>query len=205
MIVSSDDQDFRRALSGNDAKGRQGCDIFRRVLSEATTENPSWPTASDGEEIFETKLPYCELVTIAGVSNIPDLCKADHDVSPPTAPLMGRARRSVSTTANAKAVISIHSPHQLLIVTKEFRDLFGYTIDSEICGRALRNLYGPRTDLKTVASSIRSVAVLNSTRHSIVLYSRDGEGKVFNATFSPFLSDTDTLAGCLLELSPDNS
>jgi hypothetical protein len=203
MILSNDVQDFRRALSGNDVKGRQGCEFFRRALSDTTTENPSWPCANDREEIFETKLPYCELVTIAGVSNIPDLCQVDHDV--PAAPVKGRAVRSVSATSNAKAVISIHSPHQLLIVTKEFRDLFGYTIDSEICGRALRNLYGPRTDQKTIASSIRSVAMVNSTSHSVVLYSRDGEGSVFNATFSPFLSDKDTLAGCLLELSPEDS
>jgi hypothetical protein len=38
-------------------------------------------------------------------------------------------------------------------------------------------------------------------RHTIVLYNRDGEGLTVAATFSPFLSDAETLAGCLLELS----
>jgi hypothetical protein len=201
MVQSTDDQDFRRALSGNDAQGKKGCNIFRRVLSDATNENSSRNCSLDGEEICEPTLQYCELVTIAGVSDIPEICRTDQPISPPAAPVMGRAARSISATANAKAVISIYPPHQLLIVTKEFRDLFGYTVDSEICGRALRNLYGPRTDPKTIASSMRSVAMINSASHSVVLYNRDGEGSEFNAMFTPFLSDAETLAGCLLELS----
>ena len=199
------DHGFRRALSGNDVKGKQGCDHFRRAQSDASSKTSSGLCAPDGAEIFETKLKYCELVTIAGVSNIPELCTVDCDIGPPPAPVMGRSVRSVSAPADAKAVFSIHSPHPLLIITKEFRDLFGYTIDNEICGRALRNLYGPRTDQQAIVSSIRSISMIDTTKHPIVLYSRDGEGYVFTATFSPFLSDTDTLAGCLLELSPDKS
>ncbi len=97
------------------------------MLIDSTSEKFTRASAVDGEEIFETNLSYCELVTIAGVSNIPDLCGADHDSRPPAASVMGRAGRTVLAIAtNVKAVFSIFSPHQLRIVTKELRDLFEY-------------------------------------------------------------------------------
>jgi hypothetical protein len=38
--------------------------------------------------------------------------------------------------------------------------------------------------------------------HTIVLYNRDGESVQVKALFTPYLSDAETLAGCLLELFP---
>jgi hypothetical protein len=43
------------------------------------------------------------------------------------------------------------------------------------------------------------------TCHTIVLYNRDGEGVQVKAHFTPYLSDAETLAGCLLKLSPANA
>ncbi len=90
------------------------------------------------------------------------------------------------------------------MVTQDFCSLFRFTIDSEICGRALKTLYGPRTDLDAIALCIQGVAMNEATCHTIVLYNRKGEGVQVEAKFSPFLSDAETLAGCLLELSPAN-
>ncbi len=140
------------------------------------------------------------------MSDIPELCSFGDDHEPPTAPYPGHPTLvSTSTKSKVSAILSLHHPHKLLIVTQDFCDLFRYTVDSEICGRALKTLYGPRTDLDVITSSIQGVAMNEATRHTLVLYNRDGEGVQVLARFSPFLSDAETLAGCLLELSPASS
>jgi hypothetical protein len=152
---------------------------------------------------LEFQMKYFELVTIAGVSDIPELCPLDDKYEMPTAPCAGHSTPfSARAKPLASVILSLQYPHRLLIVTQDFCDLFRYTIESEICGRALKTLYGPRTDQGAIESSIRSVAMNKVTCYSIVLYNRDGEGLQVKARFSPFLSDTETLAGCLLELSP---
>ena len=151
-------------------------------------------------------MKYCELVTIAGVSDIPELCNFEDEYDLPNAPCVGHTT-TISARAKPQAcvILSLHHPHKLLIVTQDFCNLFRYTVDSEICGRALKTLYGPRTDLDAIASSIQGAAMNEATCHTLVLYNRDGEGVQVLARFSPFLSDAETLAGCLLELSPASS
>jgi hypothetical protein len=153
---------------------------------------------------FEFPLSYSEIVVIAGVSDIPEFFSLPNEEDPPSAPIGGRGLKFSKSKANAKAVISLYSPHKLLIVTQDVCNLFGYFVDSEICGRALATLFGPRTDLSAIEAGIQSVAMNTSTSHTIVLYNRDGEGLTVVVTFSPFLSDAETLAGCLLELSTEN-
>ncbi len=166
------------------------------------TDESSGPGTDIGARSdLECRIPYSEMIVIAGVSDVPELWRIQDDQDPPSAPIGGRGLRSQRQTANAKAVFSLHPPHKLLIVTQDVCDLFRYVVDSEICGRALTTLFGPRTDLSAIASGIQSVAMNTVARHTIVLYNRDGEGLTVAATFSPFLSDAETLAGCLLELS----
>ena len=206
-LVASGAKSFtlRRNLSVSDMNGRSGRRLRQSSLSDLTDESfSSSQTDLASEPEFHFK--YCELVTIAGVSDIPDLCPFEEEHELPYAPCAGRTTSiAPSTKPQASVVLSLHYPHKLLIVTQSFCSLFRYTIDSEICGRALKTLYGPRTDPDAIASDIRGVAMNEATRRTIVLYNRDGEGVQVMARFSPFLSDAETLAGCLLELCPTNS
>ncbi len=96
---------------------------------------------------------------------------------------------------------SLKYPHKLLIVTRDFCDLFGYTaVDSEICGRDLKTLFGPRTDPAAISLGMQSTAMIETASHRVALYRRDGDCVEVDATFSPYLSDSATLAGCLLDL-----
>jgi hypothetical protein len=197
---------LRRNLSISDISGKRGGRALRRSVSDLTDESSGSGTDIGACSDFELQIPYSEMVVIAGVCDVPELWYIQNDGDPPSAPIGGRGLRShKQQRANAKAVFSLHSPHKLLIVTQDVCDLFGYVVVSEICGRALTTLFGPRTDRSAIASGIQSVAMNTVAHHDIVLYNREGEGLMVTATFSPLLSDAETLAGCLLELSPADS
>ena len=101
-LLTSDDLSFRRALSGNDIRGKKLCENFRRVLSDATNENSSILYALDGEEICQPKLQYTELVTIAGVSDIPELCSVDSEEKPPPADAYPKLIKSQARSAEIR-------------------------------------------------------------------------------------------------------
>jgi hypothetical protein len=194
----------RKNLSVSDMNGRCAHRFRQSSLSDLTDES-SFSSQNEPISELEIQMKYCELVTIAGVSDIPELCPLEDKYEPPTAPCAGHsASFSARTKPKASVILSLHHPHKLLMVTQDFCNLFRFTIDSEICGRALKTLYGPRTDLDAIALCIQGVAMNEATCQTIVLYNRDGEGVQVKAKFSPFLSDAETLAGCLLELSPAN-
>ena len=95
----------------------------------------------------------------------------------------------------------MNAPHKLLIVTEGFCELFGYSAaESEICGRDLKVLFGPRTDSAAISLGMKSAAMIEATLFIVALYKRDGDCVQVEATFSPYMSDSDTLAGCLLDL-----
>ena len=186
----------RRTLSANDSFTKQG-NQWERCLSDGNC-------LSKPENIFtdiECKLQYCELVAIPGVGDIPKLYEEDVDIVQPSAPFVGIGCRKSNTRANlAQAVVSLKSPFKFLIVTKDFCELFGYTrIDSEICGRDIKTLFGPRTDISAIFAGMQSAAMINEACHSVALYNRDGDVVQVDMKFSAYLSDSDTLAGCLLE------
>ncbi len=192
----------RKNLSVSDMNAPRGFRLRHSSLSDLTGETFS-PSPSGSISELEFQMNYSELVTIAGVSDIPELCPFEDEYDMPCAPCAGHsASFSARSKQLASGIVSLQFPHKLLIVTQDFCDLFRYTIDSEICGRALKTLYGPRTNPSAIESGLRSVALNEATIHTIVLYNRDGEGVQVKARFSPFLSDAETLAGCLLELSP---
>ena len=191
----------RRTLSVNDSSGKRGARLRRSSLSDLTDESCSAKEEILFPEIVPS-LKYSEFVTVAGVSDIPMLYQDDTDDGQlPLAPC-AVARRKSKPKPTAKALVSLTSPHKLLIVTKEFCDLFGYFVDSEICGRALKTLVGPRTDLSAVLSGMQSVAMIDIACFSLALYNRDGEEVKVEVTFSPYMSDSETLSGCLLDVVP---
>ena len=186
----------RRTLSANDSFTKQG-NQWERCLSDGNC-------LSKPENIFtdiECKLQYCELVAIPGVGDIPKLYEEDVDIVQPSAPFVGSGCRKSNSRANlAQAVVSLKCPFKFLIVTKDFCELFGYTrIDSEICGRDIKTLFGPRTDISAIFAGMQSAAMVNEACHSVALYNRDGDVVQVDMKFSAYLSDSDTLAGCLLE------
>ena len=160
------------------------------------------PSTEDKIDEIEFKTRYCELVAIPGVSDIPQLNSADIDDVLPSAPIFGaNFRKQPTPNIQAKAVASLNYPHKLLIVTRDFCELFGYTaMDSEICGRDLKTLFGPRTDPAAVSQGMQSAAMIETASHCVALYTRDGDCLEVEATFSPYMSDEETLAGCLLDL-----
>jgi hypothetical protein len=197
----------RRNLSVSDMNARRGSRLRQSSLSDLTDETSSPQSLDEPLHELEFQIKYCELVTIAGVSDIPEFCPFGEEYDPPSAPCAGHYTGSFSVKSKppASVILSLHFPHKLLIVTQGFCNLFKYTTDSEICGRALKTLYGPRTDSGAIESGIHSVAMNEVTCHTIVLYNRDGEGVQVKALFTPYLSDAETLAGCLLELTPTNA
>ncbi len=192
---------LRRNLSASDVNRRSGNRLRQSSLSDLT--DGSFSSSQNETVEIDFQLNYCELVTVAGVSDIPDLCPFEDEYELPSAPCAGHiTSTSTKTRSLASVILSLYYPHKLLIVTQDFCNLFQYTVDSEICGRALKTLYGPRTDPEAISSGIHGVAMNEATCRTIVLYNRDGEGLQLKARFSPFLSDAETLAGCLLEVTP---
>ena len=190
------DYSARRTLSANDSFTKQG-NQWERCLSDGNCLSKPENIVTD----IECKLQYCELVAIPGVGDIPKLYEEDVDIVQPSAPFVGIGCRKSNTRANlAQAVVSLKSPFKFLIVTKDFCELFGYTrIDSEICGRDIKTLFGPRTDISAIFAGMQSAAMVNEACHSVALYNRDGDVVQVDMKFSAYLSDSDTLAGCLLE------
>ena len=188
----------RRMLSSNDIKGKSGSFLKRSSWSDLTEVS-----SNDEDTIIdmEFRLEYCEMVLVAGVSDIPEPfdLRDDHLQVQPCAPL--GARKIDVAQSKAKAVVSLLSPYKLLNVTRAFCDLFGYMEDSDICGRSLKTLAGPRTDLAAIYNGLQRSAAIERTQQRIALYGRDGQHVDLEATFSPYLSDAETLSGCLLELA----
>ena len=188
-----------RAMSANDCSAKGGCH-WERCLSDGNCLSKPENIVTD----IECKLQYCELVAIPGVSHIPQFYEEGVEIMPPSAPFVGSGCRTLNTSitrANiAQAVVSLKSPFKFLIVTKDFCELFDYTrIDSEICGRDVKTLFGPRTDISAIFAGMQSAAMINEACHSVALYNRDGDVVQVDMKFSAYLSDSDTLAGCLLD------
>jgi hypothetical protein len=191
----------RRTLSANDTSGKRRAPLRKSSMSDLTDE-----TCVVNEENLCPDVAslgnYREFVAIAGVSDIPVLYTAESDDCPPLAPCAIARRKKSASKPQAKALVSLASPHRLLIITKEFCDLFGYSADSEICGRALKTLVGPRTDLAALGAGMQSAASMEVACYNLALYNRNGEDVKVEVTFSPYMSDSETLAGCLLDLVP---
>ena len=187
----------RRILSVNDMNVKRIPNLRRSGTSDLTGESSS----DDGIGLITCKMRYSELVTVAGVSDIPELFSIALEEFPPYAPIPWARKLSIPKP-RAMAIVSLSAPHKLIIVTADFCVLLGYTEQTEICGRALKTIFGPRTDLNTIASGMQSCANIECAGCTAALYNRNGESLDVTMSFSPYLSDKETLAGCLLELTP---
>jgi hypothetical protein len=171
--------------------------LRRRASSDLTIGVPS----SQNDEFLvriESKLQYSELVSEAGIGDIPDFYNFMEEI-PPTAPICGM-RRQLPTKPQAKAVISLMSPHKFVIVTQSFCDLFNFQGGSETCDRSFKMIVGPQTDLAAISSGFQCAANVECCVNKLILYNREGKGRELEVSFSPFLLDSETLAGCLLEI-----
>jgi hypothetical protein len=187
----------RRNLSVHDMGSTKKKPLQHSSLSDLTDEISATPADEIGE--CDLHMPYAEVVTIAGVSDIPEL-NAAHDEEVPPALSIGRAKKPTVPKPKLNAVISLIAPHKLLILTKDFCNLFGYSIEAEICGRAVKILQGPRTDPSALSSAIKNCAAGSSLVRTIVLYGRDGNDIEVEASFSPYICGDESLAGCLMEI-----
>ena len=191
---------MRRSLSDADIKGKRRGSLFQNSMGELSLEQHR--SADSLMSGLGGKLKYCDFVTVAGVSDIPALVTENEQE--PVGISFTRLADLKNRRSNLRVVVSLLPPHKLLVVTQELCAFFGYldARESEICGRPLHTLFGPRTDQATIESGIQHTAHLVASQHTVVLYNRDGQDVEVAATFSPYLSDRDTLAGCLLELAP---
>lgn len=188
----------RRNMSDGDMGAKRSSPFRRPSMSDVSFEITANP--DDGPVECDLTMPYSEIVTIAGVSDIPQLFGGEDEELPPP-PSMGKLPRR-APILKPKAVVSLIAPHKMLIVSEDFCSLFGYSVESEICGRAVKVLQGPRTDPSTLVSGIKGSALGSSTRRNIILYGREGNDMELEACFSPYQSGDESLAGCLLELHP---
>ena len=189
------DSRFRKNLSDRDMAAKSTSQLQCSDLTDRTF-------ASADDHAFECDLtmPYSEIVTVAGISEIPQLDSNCIDEVPP-APLPGRRSNASAPKPKPTAVVSMVSPHKLLIISEEFCELFGYSgLGDEICGRAVKMLEGPRSDPCILVAGIKSAALASTTISDLILYDRDGEEVELRVTFSPYVGGDATLAGCLLQL-----
>jgi hypothetical protein len=178
--------------------GGKACSRMRRP---SLSDVPDEFSVNQLEEPNECDLtmPYSEIVTIPGVSDVPQLHGCDCEELPPP-PSMGRSRKR-TRKKKPNAVISLISPHKLLIVSEDLCALFRYTVESEISGRAVKLLQGPRTDPTLIVAGIKGSALGASMVKNVILYDREGNAMELEASFSPYQSGDESLAGCLLELN----
>ncbi len=174
--------------------------LQRSSMSDLSDESSAFATDVSASEC-DLKMPYAEIVTIAGVSDIPILSGQEMEEVPP-APSSGRRPKTARPKPKPRAVVSLVSPHKLLMLSKDFCELFGFSVESEICGRAVKILQGPRTDPDLVVSAIKNAAMASTTCTNVVLYDREGTDIELEIKFSPYMSGDEALAGCLMELSP---
>ena len=148
----------RRTLSVNDSSGKKKATPLRKSVSDLTAEG-SAPSEESAHTncIIECKLRYCEAVAVPGVSDIPQLYGLEEDDAPSAPVAGGSFRNQRKADPTAKAVVSLNAPHKFLIVTHELCELFGYTtVESEICGRDLKTIFGPRTDYAAIETGMQS-------------------------------------------------
>ena len=193
----------RRNMSVSDMNAKRPAflKLKRSSMSDVTDESSASANDVSGSEC-DLKMPYSEIVAIAGVSDIPLLHGQEIDEVPP-APSSGWRSKTARIKPKPKAVVSLVSPHKLLMLSKDFCELFGFSIDeSEICGRAVKILQGPRTDPVMLVAAIKNAAMGSTTCTNMVLYDREGTDMELEVKFSPYMSGDEALAGCLMELSP---
>ena len=185
----------RRSLSSNSL-----VDDLNKLLVDESIEK--------AEARYANKTGY--LVHVPGVCSVPifhTLNDLDDDL-PPTPPWKGalggkRSNSFTSRTAEivtARAVVTLGSPHNFLMVSSELRRMLECNLDSEICGRSIKEIMsGPYSDFDALASAIRGTALLESSSINLVICPKIGKDKDVTASFSPYYGADKALSGCLIE------
>ena len=193
-------------MSAGDLSTKRSFSHQRSSMSDFTDAVSA--SADDNTSEYDLIWLDHEIVMIAGVNEPPELQSQDI-VQVPLPSYNGRCFEPLIPKPHPKAVVLLESPNTFLIVSREFCNLFGFSVESEICGRAVDVLQGPRTDLSMLVSGITGSALAPTTRSRIILYDRAGRDIELDISFSLFLPVSgdnmligdEPLAGCVMELS----
>jgi hypothetical protein len=109
------------------------------------------------------------------------------------------AKRSLPTV-----VVSLVKPHKILTTSTATCDLLGFGAE-EMMGRSLNLLHGPKTDVKAVMGAIKNTGLLSTANFSTIMYARDGSERSIRALCIPYFGEGGVLAGCKLQLLPEDT
>ena len=110
-----------------------------------------------------------------------------------------KEERKKHQTKVPSAIISLVKPHKFLSVSKDLCSFYGLSAE-EITGRTIRTIQGPKTDSGAITAAIKNTGLLSSTTLKTFLYSSDGADHELSLSFSPFVAENGSLAGCELHL-----
>ena len=116
---------------------------------------------------------------------------------PPT-----RFRRSKpvpATSDDTIITVSADKCPKIIRVATELSQRFGYE-PSEICGRSLNILQGPKTDSKALHHAIKSACVFCPAALPLSLYSREGAERTMTVSCWPITSGDGEVTGCSLQI-----
>ena len=98
------------------------------------------------------------------------------------------------------AIISILKPHKIITVSTEFLNTIEFS-SSQICGRSIGVLFGPRTDTSSFTAAIKNTGLCQSATIDTILNTSAGADLRVTASFSPYRRPSDrSLGGCLLQI-----
>ena len=104
------------------------------------------------------------------------------------------------TSCGHGAIVSLLKPHKILAASNEFLNTVGFT-SSQICGRSISSVFGPRTDTVRIMAAIKNTGHLETTEVNTVLYASNGREVDLCASFSPYFKSSEAhLGGCLLQI-----
>jgi hypothetical protein len=155
------------------------------------------------EDSCELAVPYNEAMT-------KPLSRED-ELPPPQYfnPSKYRCRPSMahqrgSSKSLPTVVVSLVKPHKILTTSTATCELLGFGAE-EIEGRSLNLLNGPKTDVKAVMGAIKNTGLLSHASFATTLYARDGSELSISASCVPYLAEGGVLAGCKLQLLPEDT
>ena len=104
------------------------------------------------------------------------------------------------TSCGHGAIVSLLKPHKILAASNEFLNTVGFT-SSQVCGRSISSIFGPRTDTVRIMAAIKNTGHLETTEVNTVLYASNGREVDLCATLRPHLVTSGRgIGGCLLQI-----
>jgi hypothetical protein len=115
-----------------------------------------------------------------------------------------QVRNAGSISDAAPIVVSADRHHRLLHISNELSERLGFQ-PSEICGRMLGVLQGPKTDAKTLLQAVKSACMLVPAECKVILYSREGVEHSLAVSCWPITSEFGEVTGCGIHIGAPSS